>query len=185
MAILPDIRIKVRELLGDAPSNATSWSDAQIDAAINQACLDYCVKTGVSYIEESVPVNDGSILLPVGAISVQRVIGLDRTTKEFEDLRNPQWRYLDGPSLRWMYLDGRRLLLTPRNSYSADIGYLQSPDLLAQSGNWSPDSRIPVPHHEYLPYAAASFLLLLDGDNQDSQKAAGFMTMFNSLISYR
>ena len=46
------------------------------------------------------------------------------------------------------------------------------------------DLRIPESHNEYLKYAAASWLLQLDGDGQDLKTADGHMQKFNSLIGY-
>ena len=109
---------------------------------------------------------------------------LDRTTKEFEDLRNPNWRSITGTPKRWMIHDGRRLRLIPSNSSSVLVGYLEAPPTLVIDGD-SPDTRIPIPHHVHLKYAAGAFLLRMDGDNQDEQKAASFMQTFNSLISHR
>ena len=109
---------------------------------------------------------------------------LDRTTKEFEDLRNPDWRDAYGTPKRWLQHDGRTLRLVPAHASVVLVGYLENPTTLV-GDNDVPDTRIPVPHHVHLKYAAGAFLLRMDGDNQDEQKAASFMQTFNSLISHQ
>jgi len=46
------------------------------------------------------------------------------------------------------------------------------------------DLRIPDSHNEFLKYAAAFWLLQLDGDGQDFKKADDCMAKFNALIGY-
>ena len=46
------------------------------------------------------------------------------------------------------------------------------------------DLRIPDAHNEFLKYAAAFWLLQLDGDGENLQKADSLMTKFNSLIGF-
>ena len=75
MATLAELRTDVRELLGDSSSEATSWSDDQMNAAINQACLDYCEKTGVSYVETTLTANpNGVVVLPSPSMKTCRVM---------------------------------------------------------------------------------------------------------------
>ena len=106
---------------------------------------------------------------------------LDQTTIAFEDLRNPSWRNLQGAPKRWMCHDGRRIRLLPSQAGTATVGYLESPAILADPSD-VPDARIPVPHHAYLKFAAAAWLLRQDGDQADEEKAQSFMNTFNSLI---
>ena len=44
------------------------------------------------------------------------------------------------------------------------------------------DTRIPVPYQRFLKYAAASWLLQIDGDTQDMQTAANYLAMFSEII---
>ncbi len=75
MATLAQLRADVRALLGDASSEAASWSDAQVDAAINQACLDYCEKKDVAYVETVVSSDaNGIATLPDTCIQALRVM---------------------------------------------------------------------------------------------------------------
>jgi hypothetical protein len=106
---------------------------------------------------------------------------LEHTTKAFEDLKNPDWRSLTGTPRRWMVHDGRKLRLVPSSPATVTVGYLEAPLALALDGD-IPDTRIPIPHHVHLKYAAAAFLLRMDGDNQDDERAGGFMSTFDSLI---
>ena len=110
---------------------------------------------------------------------------LDRTTKEFEDLRNPDWRDMVDPyPRRWMVHDGRKLRLTPKQSPHraiVTVGYLEAPSTLVVDGD-SPDTRIPVPHHAHLPYSAAAILLAQAGKGQDLQRSQTMMAIFDSLI---
>ncbi len=74
MATLAELRTEVRELLGDSNQDAFSWSESNVDAAINQACLNYCEKTGVTYMETVITADaQGMVTLPNPAIDVHRV----------------------------------------------------------------------------------------------------------------
>lgn len=44
------------------------------------------------------------------------------------------------------------------------------------------DPRVPITHQRFLKYAAAYWLLLIDGDMQNFQAAGAFMQQFNELI---
>ncbi len=106
---------------------------------------------------------------------------LEKTTKEFEDLRNPAWRDVSGSPKKWMEHDGGSLRLSPSSTVTVSVGYLESPaDLI--NDNDVPDFRIPAAHHAYLKFAAAAWLLRQDGDQQDEQKSQAMMQTFNSLI---
>jgi hypothetical protein len=108
---------------------------------------------------------------------------LDPTTMAFEDNKNPAWRDIVGPPRRWMVYSGRQLRITPKSVVNLKVGTIEQPALLALDGD-TPDTRIPIPHHLHLKYAAAAFLLRMDGDNQDEAGADGFMKVFNSLITH-
>ena len=108
---------------------------------------------------------------------------LERTEADFEDVRNPAWRLMVGAARRWMTRNGSSLLLTPRQACSVTVGYQEAPAMLALDAD-IPDSRIPLAHHSHLAYAAAAFLLRMDGDAADEAKAQSFMQTFNSLIEH-
>jgi hypothetical protein len=72
---LAQLREEVRELLGDPSADSNTWSDDQIDMAINQAILDYCEKTGVSYVESDVSSDgNGMVTLPNPYVRVVRLL---------------------------------------------------------------------------------------------------------------
>ena len=74
MANLLDIRTMTRELIGDSVMSQT-WTDAQLNKAINDACLNYFEKIGVGYMEVLLPANSqGMVTLPLPYIDVKRVI---------------------------------------------------------------------------------------------------------------
>jgi hypothetical protein len=89
------------------------------------------------------------------------------------------------PPKRWVLWSGAKIKLIPIPSpaYTAVVGYVQKPvDLTLDTD--TVDARIPDPHNEFLKYAAASWLLSLDGDGQSLQLAEAFMQKFNQLIGY-
>lgn len=84
MATLAELTTATRALVGDVVrlssggavlAGPQTWTDAQIQDAINQACLDYCEKTGVSYLEVMITSDDqGFVTLLNPYIDVNRVI---------------------------------------------------------------------------------------------------------------
>ena len=72
---LAQLRDEVRDLLGDPAANSTTWSDEQITLAINQAILNYCEKTCVTYLESLVWCGwNGMATLPDSYCKVVRVL---------------------------------------------------------------------------------------------------------------
>jgi hypothetical protein len=106
---------------------------------------------------------------------------LERATKAFEDQRNPFWRSATGPPVRWMVHNGRQIRLIPASAATVIVGYLEAPAALVNDTD-TPDARIPVPHHAYLKFAAAAWLLRQDGDQRDDARAQELMQTFNALI---
>lgn len=71
------IQADTRDLLGDAGVTDT-WTPEQVQAAVNAAILNYCEKTGVTYVETSVQATSGGMVtLPTPALDVRRVIMLE------------------------------------------------------------------------------------------------------------
>lgn len=123
---------------------------------------------------------------PVSTSDVARgvttgLVPLERTSKAFEDLRFPTWRSLTGDPKKWAPHDGRKLRIIPAKSVTVTVGYIEAPSELSSDAS-TPDTRIPDAHHAYLKYAAAAWLLRLDGDQEDEAKANALMQTFNSLI---
>lgn len=196
-----------RTLVGDAPSVSNSWTDDQIIAAVNFAVQHYCKITNVTYLESTIALNSSGIFTsPTDYIAILRVgyAGqgatykwlLNSSSKE-ETMKNPDWENttVASPSepKRWVMFSGNQIKLTPKLSnwssgtwYGA-IGYVQEPtnftvDQLTSAPNTVPDARIPITHHRHLKYAAAYWLLLVDGDRQDLQNSQNMMQQFLALI---
>lgn len=106
---------------------------------------------------------------------------LIRTHAAFEDAWNPSWRTDSGIPRRWMMRDGHSIRLTPMAAVSVSVGFREAPAELVDDSD-TPDPRIPVPHHAYLKFAAAAWLLRQDGDQRDDARAESLMQTFNSLI---
>lgn len=196
-----------RYLVGDSPAVSNSWSDDQIIAAINFAIQHYCKVTNVTYLEATAALNSNGIFsIPTDYIAILRVgyAGQGATYKWLlnsssreETMKNPDWENttVTAPSepKRWVMFSGNQIKLTPKLSnwssgtWNAAIGYIQEPTnfttaQLTTNPNAVPDARIPNNHHRHLKYAAAYWLLMVDGDHQDLQNANNMMQQFLELI---
>lgn len=188
---LAQVRDEVRTLIGDAPALATAFSDASCNAAINFAVMHYFRLTGKSYTENTLSKSGDTFPLPNSYIEVNRagytpVAGVNtwllQTTISEETNRNPDWETLVGTPKRWMMFSGNKVRLTPNPATgTCVIGYVEEPANLT-TDNQQVDSRIPVPHQRHLKYAAAYWLLQIDGDTQDMQTSAAFISQFAELI---
>ncbi len=196
MATLAELRFSTRTMVGDVikltPTGNQElsipfmWNNLQIDEAVNHAALVYCQKTGATYMEvTATPSAGGVVTLPgAGMIPIRVMTGnlvLDRTTKAFEDSRDPSWRASTGVSKRWMFHDGHSIRLAPAAATPVTVGYLDSPVVMVENTD-VPDARIPVCHHAHLPYEAAAFLLMQAGKGQDPQRSQGLSQTFEALI---
>lgn len=182
---LLDLRTKLRALVGDPLAESNTWSDTECNEAINFAVLNYCEKTDCSYTEEPATFSVGEAPVPSAYIRIERVIWdgvtLDWSDKDFEDAMNRGWRNLSGTPKRFMVLRGNTIRVVPYDAGNQTIGYIAKPvDLVADDDEV--DTLIPEPHHPYLIYAAAAWLLGKDGDAMDIKKAQEFMQVFNNLI---
>ena len=76
MATFDQLQNDVRDLAGDPSSEANTWTPEQINTAINAAVLDYCKKTGVSYVETMISVDSttGMVTLPTPSLEIHRVM---------------------------------------------------------------------------------------------------------------
>ena len=188
---LAQVRDEVRTLIGDAPSLATAFSDASCNAAINFAVMHYFRITGKSYVENTLTKAGDTYPSPNSYIEVNRAgytpVGgantwLLQTNIQEETNRNPDWETLVGTPKRWMMFSGNKVRLTPNPpTGTCVIGYTEEPTNLS-ADNDQVDSRIPVPHQRHLKYAAAYWLLQIDGDTQDMQTAMAFIQQFTELI---
>ena len=108
------------------------------------------------------------------------------STFQFESMKNPAWQSSTAARpLRWALWSGQKIKVTPIPSedVAITVGYVEYPAALTTDAS-TIDARIPDGHAEYLKFAAAAYLRLLDGDNQDVAMADNLMTKFNQLIGY-
>lgn len=191
---LAQLRTATGILVGDA--SMTTFDATMYKDAINFAIKNYATKTGATYLEANVtPDASGFCVIPTGYIRLQRVsykIGgtttmeLTESTFSFESMKSSTWQLATATDpKRWVLWSGAKVKITPIPTviYAATIGYIEYPVDLALDGDVV-DARIPIVHQEYLKYATASWLLLLDGDGQSIGMADNLMEKFNSLIGY-
>lgn len=188
---LGDVKTEVRTLIGDAESLSLSWSNESVNAAINWAVEHYFRITGKSYTEAELTKSGTTFPLPNSYIYVKRAgykpsggtnTWLLQSTIDQETNKNPDWQTLVGTPKRWVLFDGNKVRLTPNPSTgTCVIGYAEEPVSLITDAD-PIDTRIPVPYQRFLKYAAASWLLQIDGDTQDMQTAANYLAMFSEII---
>jgi len=74
MATLATLRADVRDLVGDPVAQSNTYTDAQVDAAIQIAIINYCEKTEATYNEKLFPVDGaGFITLDSTVLNPKRV----------------------------------------------------------------------------------------------------------------
>ena len=188
---LADVQSEVRILVGDVESLSLSWDDATVTASINWAVEHFFKLTGKSYTEAELTKSGTTFPLPNSYIYVKRAgykptggtnTWLLQSTVDQETNKNPNWQTLVGTPKRWVMFDGNKVLLTPNPSTgTCVIGYAEEPVSLVND-NDAIDSRIPVPYQRFLKYAAAAWLLQIDGDTQDAATAVAYLTMFAEFI---
>lgn len=179
------LRTLTRALVGDPLEESNSWSDAEVDAAVNFSILNYCEKTDCTYTEEPISFGGGSAFVPAPYIRIERVLigsaALYWSSKDFEDQRDLGWRLLVGTPKRFHLQDGNTIRIVPASDDTGTLGYIAKPDDLVLDAD-EVTAKIPEPHHPYLKYAAAAWLYSKDGDQMDLKKAQEFMQTFNNLI---
>lgn len=187
---LLQIRNDVRLLLGDSPALAVAYSDSTINFAINYAIQHYLRITGKSYIQYTTTCSvNGVIALPNAYIEVDR-IGVGSTNQWLlqsslsdETNKNPNWENVTGAPKRWLIYDGTNIRTVPKpaSTLTARIGYIEEPININLDAD-TVDPRVPITFQRFLKYAAAYWLLMIDGDGQDVQLALGMMQQFVELI---
>lgn len=190
---LAQLKYLTEYVVGDPQQS--SYSPQMYTDAINFAIKDYARKTGATYTETAAtPDANGFCTIPTAYLRINRVLFLVGGTTltqlvessfNFESMKSNTWSTLTGTPKRWVLWSGAKIKLTPIPSpiYSATIGYVETPTALALDAD-TIDARIPDSHGEYLKYAAAAWLLLLDGDTHNSEQADALMNKFNQLIGY-
>lgn len=185
---LAQLRYLTQYLVGD-PQQSTYSATMYLDA-INYAIKDYAKKTGATYAESTAtPDANGFAVIPTSYLRLLRVLyagsQLVESTFSFESMKDPAWQVTAGTPKRWVLWSGAKVKLTPIAAVptAATIGYVEDPTDLTTDAE-TVDTRIPWAHHEYLKYAAGSWLLHLDGDGKDDQLASSYMEKFNAMIGY-
>jgi hypothetical protein len=180
---------ETRLLIGDASDVSNTWSEDDVISAVNYAIQIYCKLTNCNYKEEVRTLdNSGKTSLPVNDyLMLERCKYngkvLLSTSKQEEEIKNPEWETKSGTPLRWLVYDGTAIKVTPypTSNLNITLGYIKHPLLLKNTTD-TVDSSIPLPHHIYLKYAAASWLFMIDGDKQDFEQSVLFMQLFNQYI---
>jgi hypothetical protein len=95
-----------------------------------------------------------------------------------EDFKNPNWRARTGEPTVWIQMDGTTLLLNgqPSSGYVL-VGYVQEPAAMVADVD-VPDPRIKEYLHQYLKFAAASWLLKQSGQGQNLKKSSEYYATF-------
>lgn len=184
------LRGQLARLLRDNGINGSQFDPVNVTKAINIACDRAAVQTGCSYVETEFSPIDGKITLPTTLITMVRSFYknggimklLQKTSLQFEDDKDPNWRTKEGVPSFWMDFSGDTIRLNRIPTVgSVTIGYVERPVPMADETD-TPDVRINEYYHQYLKYAAAAFLLNQAGSQEDIAKADKFMAQFNSLI---
>lgn len=195
---LSELRTQTRDLLGDVirGANPTTFSEDQVKDALNYACRIYCQKKQNTYKDAPLTADaNGIVTVTTGAggafvygffeiDSVHTNLGqLDRSDIVFESRLNRAWRTEQGIARRFFELDGHRLQLVPRHpNASVTVGGYEEPVPMAGDGD-TPDPRVSLSDHDVLKYAAAAYLLLLDGkDAGDLPLSQAYMDAFDKAI---
>lgn len=192
--LITAVRAIVGDKLREDPNNpgtflqgATDWTDPEIKTALDWACQRYAEETSCSLTEASVnSAANGIVRLTAGVLAVHGASGsagaLERTSMTLEDTRDPNWRTVGTTEKRWMPWGDHAIRISPALSGKAIlVTYTASP---ASVTGGSVDSTIPAGHHNYLPLAAASYLLAQAGDTQDLNRAGAFQASFYAMIGH-
>jgi hypothetical protein len=95
-----------------------------------------------------------------------------------EDFKNPNWRARTGEPTVWIQMDGTTLLLNGQPSSGfVLVGYVQEPAPMVADVD-TPDPRIKDYLHQYLKFAAASWLLKQSGQGQNLKKSSEYYAAF-------
>lgn len=185
---LVEIRRQTRELVGDLGINSDTWTDTQVNEAIDWACNEIARRTACTYRESSPSsLGGGKFTIPAKSIRLIRAKDsagrlLDKTDHFFESLKDPDWESSTSTTNPgWYQMDGATIKIVRSVSATLTAGYIERPDVMVDDTD-TPDARIYEYFHPLLKYAAANWLFQTDGDQQDLGKADKMLSEFNSLI---
>lgn len=192
MANRGELRAEVRELIGAGIFDRcyqTDWADEAIDFA----CEQVAALLGLTFaFSDSIAVTNRYAASPGDAIRVESVRTLPegdvmgrmllRSTRAAEDRKNPSWRDRTGEPTVWLEETGSTIRLNGQPTSNAVIvGYMQQPTAMTDDAD-TPDTRIPPALHPHLKYAAAAYLLNLEGQGRNPEKANELFSQFGILI---
>lgn len=194
---LKELSEEVRTLVGDNEDISNTWSNSDIVKSLNFAMQLYCKLTKCSYVEEAFNLNSDGVTttFPNDYISIERVAHGTLQTKRFllqselkaETSKDPDWQQKTAGNPRvWFFAGGKtiKLLPKPQQTLSCVIGYIKEPvQFLNSTAVQYVDVTIPNSAHKYLKYAAAHWLLSIDGDQKTVQEGAFWLDTFNKFIS--
>lgn len=191
MSTLATLRQDTRTLVGGMafdrlfyPAGSWAWADD----GINWACEQTAALLGLTRVDALVTVTSKLALIPTDAIKVVECIGrvgtmgkvLLQSTMRVEDTKSPNWKSRTGEPTVWVQKDGATIYVNGNpTSGGILLGYIQRPTAMVNSGD-SPDTRIPEVFHQYLKYAAATYLLMLTGQGHNPEKAAKYFQDFTT-----
>jgi hypothetical protein len=201
---LATLRLQTRQQVGDpvryAPDGVTilagpqTWTDAQVNEAVNFAIVNLCQKTRKTLTENPNAIDStGHIVAPTEAIEIVDLalddgtgVPLLDTQADFEDMRDPAWRTrMTGTPLRYIPETKTSCRVIPGTpTTNLLVRYIEAPVALVNDAD-VPDARIPNDLHVAIQFGAAAYLLQQDiGDAHDEQASQIKMAMFDGLIGY-
>ena len=186
---IPQVVEATRQLVGDLQVDTFHFSDAQLVDAIDWACTEFLRKTGASFTWAALTEDTGIYPLPADQISVVKILAdgfiLDRSTQRVEDVMNPAWRdnATAEKALRWCYIDGNSIsIIPPVTAAEVSAGYIRmAASIETVDGDaWEP--LVSDYAKTILHFAAGSYLLKMNTDQQDLQKADKYLSDFNMFV---
>ncbi len=194
---LLQLRMATRALVGDStridPTDGvtvlqgpTTWSDVEINSALNFAQNDYCFKKRCTLT--TAIISSGS-RAPVSSFGEDTIVhaeyagvAMDASNLIFEDRLNPGWRVgSSGTPKRWLVQEGVFYLSPNASGATATVLYLDVPSPMTADGD-TPDTSITEAHHDALAYLAAAQLLLQGRDQAAAGKAGSLGSIYLNLI---
>lgn len=192
---LSELRTDVRALVGDPTyggpeESPTVYNTTEVDKAINNAINMLAIQLECTFVFDALDVvGSGLFALPTDRLFVRHVLynnkPLDRSTLEFENLVDPNWRNLTPtttPNPKRYVLEGALVHVVGNPTSGVTCGYLQKTNDLIDPTD-PVDERIPEFYHSAIKYAAGAALYSLDTESTDLQIATEFMNRFQSLIT--
>lgn len=194
---LLELRTATRALVGDSaridPTDGvtvlqgpTTWTDDEINAALNFAQNDYCFKKRCTLTTASISSGSRAPITSFGEDSIVHAeyggVAMDSSNLIFEDRMNPNWRVgSSGTPKRWLVQEGLFYLSPNASGATATVLYLDVPAPMTADVN-TPDTSITEAHHDALTYLAAAQLLLQGRDQAAAGKAGSLGSIYLNLI---